>query len=311
MTACVDAVSIGCAVPRPHFVTTVHSVFRNAVNLRGPGESLLLTLLLSGENDLPQGIRLGALQAQVLEGLQIGTPAVCTNDLLALGDKFLVDLRPGRRWECDLYSLDADMHDPAVIQAWQTAWEGLRAREQDLLPANVPDAHRGQTCMFPSLCSQRLETAVSRMLDATALHDLNGMAAMSDLIGVGLGLTPSGDDLLTGYLAGLWCSARQEAARRDFLWAVAEFVIRDAARTNDVARTYLCLAARGQVSSLILDLASSISRGDCAGRVRARAEAAMRVGHTSGMAAVNGLLLGLAAWDGPGLLGRVPGDLVA
>ena len=43
--------------------------------------------------------------------------------------------------------------------------------------------------------------------------------------------------------------------------------------------------------------------------VLACAQVAMSPGHTSGMDAVTGLLIGLAAWDAPGLLGiGDPGD---
>ena len=51
------AISIGYAVPRTDFDATVHSVFRSAVNLRPAKGGLLLTLITSGEADLPQGIR--------------------------------------------------------------------------------------------------------------------------------------------------------------------------------------------------------------------------------------------------------------
>ncbi len=311
MTVCVGAVSVGCAVPRPHFATIVHSVFRNAINLRGPGESLLLTLLLSGASDLPQGIRLEAANCVAFEDLQIGTPAVCTNDLLVLGKEFMVDLRPGHRWECDLYSLAADLSDPVVVRAWRKAWQTLQVRQDAPRPPEFAVTQLGQADSAASWCNQRVEAAVRRLLEATAGYDLGGMSAIRDMIGAGPGLTPFGDDLLMGYLAGMWCTARREPMRGDFLWAVAELVIRMAARTNDVARTYLSLAARGQVSGLLLDLAATIAQGDCDELVRMRAEAAMRVGHTSGKAAVNGLLLGLAAWDGPGLLETMPDCLAA
>jgi hypothetical protein len=124
------------------------------------------------------------------------------------------------------------------------------------------------------------------------------MAALRDLVGLGTGLTPSGDDILTGFLAGLWCAVRGKPERGAFLEAVAELVNLYASRTNDIARTFLCLAARGQVSSRLVDLAATICEGASPARVSAAAEGAMQVGHTSGMESVNGLLLGLAAWDG-------------
>lgn len=140
------------------------------------------------------------------------------------------------------------------------------------------------------------------ILEATANYDVVGMEDIGALVGLGTGLTPSGDDILTGYVAGLWCTVRRKPQRRAFLGAVANLVVRYSTRTNDIARTYLCLAARGQVSSRLVDLAAAICNGSDAERVWAATEAAMQVGHTSGMETVRGLLLGLAAWDGAGLL---------
>jgi hypothetical protein len=45
-------------------------------------------------------------------------------------------------------------------------------------------------------------------------------------------------------------------------------------------------------------LAASICQGENSDDLTDIIEAAMRVGHISGMAAVAGLLLGLAVWDG-------------
>jgi hypothetical protein len=45
-------------------------------------------------------------------------------------------------------------------------------------------------------------------------------------------------------------------------------------------------------------LARAVSQGEHSDRLLEAVEAAMQVGHASGMEAVTGLLLGLSAWDG-------------
>jgi len=74
-------------------------------------------------------------------------------------------------------------------------------------------------------------------------------------------------------------------------------VIRLSHLTNAISRTYLTHAARGQVSSRLADLAEAICRGENSDRLLAAAESAMQVGHTSGMDAVTGLLIGLVVWS--------------
>jgi hypothetical protein len=53
----------------------------------------------------------------------------------------------------------------------------------------------------------------------------------------------------------------------------------------------------GQVSSRLDTLARAISRPESSGQLLAAAESVMQSGHTSGIEAVMGLLLGLAAWE--------------
>ena len=67
--------------------------------------------------------------------------------------------------------------------------------------------------------------------------------------------------------------------------------------TNDISRTYLHHAVRGQVSSRLANLAEAISYGEDSERLLDIAETVMSVGHTSGMDTVTGLLVGLTAWE--------------
>lgn len=304
MTAYFRAVSIGSAVPRLDYETSVHSVFAKAVNLQAARGGTLLTLLSSGEADLPQGIRLNTPKGFSFERLPIGPRAICKDGILDLGSSLTVDLRQGRTWECDLPRLEADLTRPAVAAAWLEASRALterRARSPCTIDA---DSFSAPFPTHQSQLDQQIDWAVSAILRATANYDVAGMEELGALVGLGAGLTPAGDDLLTGYLAGLSCATRGKLDRSAFLAAIGKLVVRYLPRTNDISRTYLGLAARGQVSSLLVDLAAAICRGETGFRLLGHAEAAMRVGHTSGMEAVSGLLLGLAVWDAPHLFAR-------
>jgi hypothetical protein len=79
-------------------------------------------------------------------------------------------------------------------------------------------------------------------------------------------------------------------------------IIRLSRMTNDISRTYLLHAVRGQVSSWLANLAEAIGRGESPERLLEIAETAMKVGHTSGMDAVTGMLVGLAVWGDMPLL---------
>lgn len=297
----IRAISIGGAVPRPDFEAVVHSAFRHAANLRAARSPVLLTLLSEADIELPQGIRLEAPKGFTLEVLSPGAQAVCKAGVLTLADSLVIDLRPARNWECDLRSQDADLTSPAVAAAWSHAWQAVKARRAILAAEEIVGGRSSPDPDSIAVLSRRMNEAVRSMLEATRQNDATWVGELTGLIGLGPGLTPSGDDLLMGYLAGLRCATRGKLERQSFLAALCESTIHLSRKTNDISRTYLCLAARGQVSSTLVNLAAAICRGDSSASVSSKADAAMRFGHSSGTEAVKGLLLGLAAWDGPHL----------
>ena len=272
-------------MPRRDFDAVAHSVFRSAVNLRLEGEERLLTLLASDEADLPQGIRIDAPKGFSFEGLAIGSRGTSRGGVLTLGDSLSVALTDAPRWDSHLSALHTDLSQPAVMDAWRVAWDALNQRKSS-------DSH------LEGDCHLKISKAMGRILEATRQYEFADEAGIAALIGLGTGLTPSGDDVLVGYMAGLWCAAHSPEAR-EFLSAFGETMIRLSHRTNDISRTYLYHAARGHVSSRLFNLARAICCGADSQQVRDCTESAMRAGHTSGMETVTGFLLGLAAWELP------------
>lgn len=297
-----SAISIGCAVPS-EFNALVHSVFQSSLNLRLSRVNRLLTLVVSSAEDLPQGIRLDAPKGFTFEKFQSGERAVCRDGILHLENTSLtIQLDGASRYECDLPALMVEASNPAVSTAWSTVWEALNKRqrraESEIIAEEIFHASKSAVGSL----SRKVGEAMRNLLDATRRQELTVSAAIGALIGLGPGLTPSGDDLLVGYMAGLWSTVRGQKERAQFIPSLGKRIIRLSRRTNDISRTYLSHAVRGQVSSLLANLAEAIGQGADSERLLDIAETAMRVGHTSGMDTVTGLLVGLAAWEGDRLL---------
>jgi len=295
------ATSVGCAVPRTNFDACVHSVFRSAANLCLARGGLLLTLVASSEADLPQGVRVDTPEGFSFESLPVSEPVICRDSILRFASSSVtIDLARARRWKCDLPALQADVADPAVAAAWQCVWQALN-KSQLLFGSDVvaEDLFRSDETIRAGV-PQKAGEAMRNLVHATRRFDLTATSIVGALIGLGAGLTPSGDDLLSGYLAGLWCTVRDRSERIKFASNLGKTVIRLSKRTNDISRTYLYHAARGQVSSRLAALAEAICWRKNPDHLLDTAETAMRVGHTSGMDAVTGLLVGLAAWNRPG-----------
>ncbi|HEX2995414.1 MAG TPA: DUF2877 domain-containing protein [Anaerolineales bacterium] len=289
-----SAISLGYAVPDGSFDASVHSVFRSALNLRLNGENNLITLIASNDDDLPQGIRIEIPDEFTFEDFGLGELVFCRDGILRFNNNSLtIQLSGARRWKCDLPALEFDRADPATSAAWRFVWEALNERQRiskaEIVAERLLDESKQEGVLH------RASKAMRDLRHATQQYQSN-IPAVEGLIGLGSGLTPSGDDLLVGYLAGLWCAVRGQSERAQFISRLGETVVSLSSRTNDISRTYLYHAVRGQVSSRLANLAEAISQGTNHERLSEIAEASFKVGHTSGMDAVTGLLIALTAW---------------
>jgi hypothetical protein len=294
-----SAISIGYSVPTENFDASVHSAFQSALNLRVNGDDGLLTLIESAEGDLPQGIQLDTPEGFSFEGFHTGQRALCRDGILHFENRSLaIQLNGARRWECDLPALKFDPTNPAVSAAWTRVWEALNKRQRlyqaDIIAEELFRSNESTRAGVP----RRVGEAMRDLLRATRRYEFDHTSTVNSLIGLGAGLTPSGDDLLVGYLAGLWCTVQDGTKRAQFISSLGETIIHLSNKTNDISRTYLYHAARGQVSSRLADLAEAICRGGHPRHLLETAETAMSVGHTSGMDAVSGLMVALSAWEG-------------
>jgi Protein of unknown function (DUF2877) len=280
------ALSAGGQAPRGRFNGRVHSVFREACNIR-LDDGRLLALLAPHLGNVPHGVRLDLpagfdFSRQIALGQAVG----CRADVLRVaGGGLSVDLGTAQPWQGILPAPGVDLTSANMAAAWRAAWRRLRQdrRRND---------RREVECATRAVGRQGV-----RLARAARVLRPDGVAgALDRLIGCGPGLTPAGDDLVVGFLAALWCTAGVDPARRAFLDGLCAAVAAAAAATGDISRAYLIHAAHGQFAEALIALARGIAEGAPPGAVEFATMAALRVGHTSGAAGTFGLLLGLAAW---------------
>ena len=299
----VPAISIGYAVPGVNFDASIHSAFQSALNLRLKGEGGLLTLIPASEGDLPQGIRLETPEGFSLEEFQAGETALCRDGILHFESSSLtVQLTGANLWKCDLPALGFDPANPAVSAAWTRVWDALNKRQRLSASEIVAEELLRSPEWAQTGVAHRVGKAMRDLLNTTRRYELTNPSTVESLIGLGPGLTPSGDDLLVGYITGLWCTAKDRNERVQFISGFGRTIIDLSEKTNDISRTYLYHAVRGQVSSRLANLTEAICSGDNSKHLHETAQTAMSVGHTSGMEVVTGLLMGLTAWEGNRLL---------
>ncbi|NWG35624.1 MAG: DUF2877 domain-containing protein [Chloroflexi bacterium] len=296
------AVSLGEAVPRETFDAEIQSVFESAVNLRLAKEDRLVTVLISDQYELPQGIRIWTKDLS-LRTLTPGLRAAARGGILRFDSSPLaVDLRGAPVWKCRVPQIAADMRSSVVIQGWSTAWELLngqqRLKHTDIVADDLFQLDAG------SLLYQRLGRSILQLVSAAEEFAVQAATrAAEKLIGLGPGVTPSGDDILIGFLAGLWSMAGQDPVRLSFIHSFGADLMQLARQTGEISRTYLYHAAQGQFSSRLSNLAEAIAYGK---HVESMVREALRVGHSSGMDSVTGLLIGLCVWNNPSPLHPFP-----
>jgi hypothetical protein len=294
------ALSAGEHAPRGRFDGVVHSVFQQACNIR-LDDGRLLALLTPQLANLPHGVRVGsAAEFAFADHLRVDQTAGCRADVLRLGEDGLsIDLGRARPWRSELEAPGIDLDRPEAVLAWRTAWHALWRHERGA--AATHDQRSFDAAVLPVSPGDALRRAALRdalhLARATRFRQpWQAAAAMERLIGCGPGLTPSGDDLLVGFLAGLRVAAGDRTERRNFLKSLGEAVIDAAAATNEISRAFLCHATAGSVAEPLALLARRIGEAATPDEVERAIARALRFGHTSGADATIGLLLGLAAW---------------
>ena len=294
------AISVGTRTITNHFDGRVHSVFRRACNLH-IDEHTMLTLLSSDMSNTPGGIRLQTPRKfTFLDYLQAGqTVGNRANILRVSGSSLSVDLRRAELWYIDLSKLCIKLNKPAPLRAWKISWTELGSRRNlSGITAMFNDISVSRLSPSTALLAHRARLHISTLLRATVrLRNDQAADVLAKVIGLGPGLTPSGDDFIVGYLSGLWSTTNNEPARLHFLSSLKANVSSVLNKTNRISRECIQHALEGSVSQPIATLAQEIGDGGAWSRLRKAFDNVIQIGHTSGGDAMLGLLLGLIVWQ--------------
>lgn len=102
---------------------------------------------------------------------------------------------------------------------------------------------------------------------------------LSELIGLGVGLTPSGDDFLCGVLAGLYIQGKEFS---EFAYRLRDNIRKNLHRTNDISAAFLSCAMDGHFSHAVNELWNNPSTEQISKMFH-------EIGHSSGMDTLCGI----------------------
>ena len=226
---------------------------------------------LSGRLDTPRGMSWPA------SGLKDSLACARTPTAIHLGGRFVLSLANARLWCPDPMP---ERPEPAGV---------ARALERLQAVCAGRSALDGLPQGRDAVAAARCWLAVIFGSEKAGPGDPRGW--LPALIGLGPGLTPSGDDFIGGMLIALHALGRAEAAR---LLASRALPLAESA-SNAISRALLAAAADGQASAALHRLLHDALRGDC-DRMKVRLAAIGRIGHSSGWDTLAGIAAVLRAW---------------
>jgi hypothetical protein len=246
----------------------VLAVLRNAVYLEAE-DSAILGLVGPDAPDGPLAVRVPDLPALLIalrdhEGASFrATPAALT-----IAETIRIPWAHTPRWTP---TLPSRLAPPAARAA------AAHALATELAPRNA-------AVQLPDLGGSETDDPKSKIQ--------NLKSKIIGLLGLGPGLTPSGDDVLMGLLAALYWQARLGALPPEPVAALAAAVLAAApTQTTRLSTRLLAHAAAGILYAPALALGTAQLAGDPAA-VPAPARHLFTIGHTSGADMAHGLLLG-------------------
>ncbi len=265
----------------------VHSVFTRVVNVLTPQDTLI-SLAAQDASPAPR-----TLTVQVADwtgrGLEAGQCVTFEPDVLTLH----VPRRPLRltvegalEWDPETPALS---HVPAPELA--SAAARLEALNQRYGPRGgmlgaAPDAGPMDSAVAKALADGRTRLmAAGRTGTPDALR-----AAILSLLGLGPGLTPAGDDFLTGYAL---VAALPGSALSGFAPVLKAVLAEHPDRTTDLALATLREAADGRAHAELLDVLRLLAERADVRHLDAPVRKVLAIGHTSGSDTLSGLIAGL------------------
>lgn len=293
-------------MPAGEFGCRVHSVFAAALNLQVEGRRFLVTLLPAGAAEVPQGIRLASCAGFEAFGLTAGDRG------RRLGSRLIIDRSTAEAQV--VVELAAAARLPPIAlphlapreSSWRDGWRRCARRLaalQDRAGSALRLADLMDAAATPrSILSRRLAEGARELGRCVRGGDVEGATrAAVRLLGLGEGLTPSGDDFLCGLAAALRCTGEGAAVRPRFgpAWESALALRLEA--TNVLSATFLTCAFAGSFAGALGDLATALA-GSRPGASGLAPEAALdrlcAMGQSSGMDTATGFLFGLSVRTG-------------
>lgn len=270
-------------VLRKHTCGTVHSIYHKTINLQFGGHLLALQTAASPFSPVSLITELDVESMQSLK-LEIGQTAVYQGGCIIItASEFAYIFTLAGAVTIDL-ELTPSLHsvDKACIgEALERSHGGGFGSIFQSAPHRTERNTAGNQDLILSAARQKMYRCTQLFQQGDYVP---AAQELSRLLGLGLGLTPSGDDFLCGVFAGLTLCGQH---CHPFTRALRDTVHSHLSDTNDISGTFLTCALHSQYSQAVLSLSPASSPEDICGAFEA-------IGHSSGIDTLCGIYYGIS-----------------
>jgi len=293
----INAISVGsCALKilKDGAVGEVHSTFERAFNVLISGE--LVGIARRDVPNDPFNIITDvepnhSMQSLVDKGERIRVD----EDLLKFGKELTISLNRADIWRpkhgvekpIDIELVKSNLSLLKELASWRNEGFGQ-------LVLQVEDVISGAPCNDRQLnqVSRSGLPNIKSLVSAVRSEDLELVRqSAKNLVGLGPGLSPSGDDLLAGFMAGLRWTVNSFNGNVDRVDEINRTIAHVAEGTTMLGKQLLIRAAAGEVNEAVEGLLEAILAGQIE-EVRTATEKVLAIGETSGVDSIVGILLG-------------------
>lgn len=280
---------------RPNIDLYVHSIYERTINLMLDGQ--LIALQIADSPVSPISIIL-PLNETGLDKLKIksNSPVSIDGTSLLIGKNIISLDHAYDVYDDTLYEHNFSTSLKDVV--WQLITTSGRDGFSVLISSHdTPDDialsyARKKLDAAESICSTM--TSINSADETTKSNQLNKLCnSLSGLIGVGTGLTPSGDDFMTGVLSTF--KAFPQCFNSRLISSLSNSICSRRNNTNEISSAFIDCALRGQFSKAIIDLYDSLcldnvqSPGIGQEYIDNLLDSFLDIGHTSGIDTLIGI----------------------
>lgn len=269
----------------------VHSVYKNTINLT-IGEKLI-SIHPKFTIKTPMSIRIAEKE---IEHLNISTG----EKVIILEDKFLIggytfDFRRVKTWDPNIEYLDIEGIEMDKIQlvldtmSFYGNENSLKDIGQHIINPNSPTSLIEEGDYFTKKAFSIITDLYKSIMDKKPIDSLNTIVG---LIGLGQGLTPSGDDFLSGLLSVFILAGAKSQRCLEISEGLKEIIRNNLKNTTFLSEEFFHYAIKGEYSEIFHDLYKDLKEGQV-DNIRASVIKFIQVGSSSGMDTLAGILIGM------------------